>query len=367
LGLLALLSIHVADSRAWNLDGLFYAACLAEAERSSEPASDQVYAELDRVAPVAARNALEASSAYRRRLKNDAAFFELQLPFYRAKPLYVASAKLARAFGASVLAAPYWVSTTSYALIGLCVAIWAIQLGAWLPLALTGALLLMASPQMRDAGALATPDMSCALWLLLGLMLSRKHFALPSTCFVLAILTRPDAVVFAIAFLSVQLLRTGYRTSTLAMLVILPIVAFATSTITHAYGWAVVMRHTFVKALADRADLELPFGIRDYFRALSRGLRGHGTLHVASFLPFFAPALLSVTVWGKQAAQRSWRHEALDLAAVWLGMAAHVLVFPMLADRFFVPAYVATVPLSLALLARRHEWASNAKLASRHV
>lgn len=362
LAILVLLTLHVARSPAWNLDGVFYSVRIAQADLPIARAHALIYEEIDQIAPASEARALKAGSSYRKRMRTDVDLFELQLPFYDVKPLYVWAGRLLHILKVSALEAPYAVSSLCYLLIGLCVPIWAVLLEVSLGVSLLGSLALMASIPVRDVCELATPDALCALCLVLALMFARRLPWAMLACLALSILARPDSVVFAVSVVGVRLaFVSASRGPLLAALITLPIFALATSRLAHGYGWSTVMRHTFIKALSDAEQLEAPFGARDYARALWKGIRGHATLHIANFLPFLAPAVVSVYAWGRAQRVDPWRESALELMAIWLGALLHFMIFPVLGDRFFLPAYLATVPLALSLLSHRYAFARSGR------
>src|SRR5690348_1269638 len=100
LGALLYLYIQVNEQPAWNLDGVFYAACAATHDGMT-PAGihAQTYAEIEAVAPAASRTQLESSTGYRKRLRAQPELFQLQLRLYTGKPLYIWAIRAAHALG----------------------------------------------------------------------------------------------------------------------------------------------------------------------------------------------------------------------------------------------------------------------------
>lgn len=71
----------------------------------------------------------------------------------------------------------------------------------------------------------------------------------------------------------------------------------------------------------------------------------------ANLLPYLALSGLTAWLWRRRKLGEPQRRALFALGAVWIGSALHFLALPILADRFFAPAYVLTLAVSCAVLA----------------
>lgn len=363
---------QVDSQRAWNLDGLFYSALMHPGGAPAAVVHQRVYAEIEAHVPSDAAAALTQASDYRQRLHDSVELFDFQLPFYAGKPLYVWFGKVFTTFGVASIVAPYKVSALGYAALGLLLPWLAIRAGARPLVAAALAAGCAWLPELRDLGSLATPDALATAFLVLGAALSLSGFRYALLPLTAAVLTRPDAAIFACGVvLAAGVSRPAHgklRAAMLASLLLLG-TAWAGVALTGAYPWPTVMRHTFMDRVLDAHDRALGFSMSDYIVALDRGLHGHMTDHPARFAPYLGVALLSLGWASRHDNASNLRPAVMLLCGAWLATAAHFLVLPLLADRFFASAYVCTLGLSCALLfpARRSADQPSAEAASAEV
>jgi hypothetical protein len=352
--LIAWLAWHAAANPSWNLDGIFYSALLRQNAASATDVHREIYAAITTEVPTAARQALLSGSEYRQALRDQADVFSLQLPFYTSKPLYVWAGQLARLLGASALYAPYAVSAACFLMIGLYLPRFAIASGSSPTFAFPAAALTMLSPQIRELGALASPDALAALLIVLAASLAYRGVRWMALPLVAAALTRPDCAFLGLGILvacwtSAQ--SKGHTRDLVGAAVVICVVATLVPYLMHSYTWSTVMRHTFAHRVVAPADIGGTLAWRDYLSALRNGLHGQMTAQSARFLPFLLLAVVGVAAYWKSRFNISRRTAAHVLAACWIATAVRFLAFPLLADRFFAPTYLCSTALVCALLA----------------
>jgi hypothetical protein len=345
--------VDVAANPEWNLDGLFYSALMQVPRGALREQHARIYADVESQLSKRDRDALVRSSRYRRALSSSAELFALQLPFYTSKPLYVWIGRALCAAGVSPLAAPHVISAAAFVLIAMLLPVLSIRAGAPRAPVLAYASLVIWLPQLRELGALATPDALATALLTAAAVMACSNARRAVPFLAAAVLARPDAAILAIGLLGGVGLHTqdrARRRELLATAVLMALLPAGVAWASGGYGWQTVMRHTFIDRITSEAALRSGFGVHDYIVALGRGLRGHMAGHPARVLPYAAIAVISGVVY-----QRSGRHEAKCalalLAGIWTTSIVRFLIVPILADRFLAPAYVITLALAPALLA----------------
>lgn len=340
LGLVS--AVWTSLDREWNFDCVGYAAAArALLGESGDALHANVYADLARAAPSKARRDIAEGSAYRKTLSRDSEAFLSQVPLYRNKPLYLSLLALLTAAGANGIDGGFWISSMAFgALASLLVHVLSSVTSA--PRSWLITIALIALPPIREAGRIATPDALCALFgfaaarcIILGS--SEKAAAL----LLLAVLARPDMVLFVFAVLAWLAKSQPARRHRSVVWAAISALA-AGSAMTLGYPWRAVFVHTFVKRLTSPDDFALAHvTVGEYFGSLLRGLRGDFVLHPSVCWLF----LLVSALGGARARDRERLSFALAHVLVWASFAAHVALFPMVADRFFLSHY-----LSIALL-----------------
>ena len=338
---------------AWNLDVVFYAgASHAQTERDPETVHRTVYAELGKAAPARQHRALTESSGYRRRVTRSSTAFAGQLPFYSAKPLYVSAITLERTlFGTSGVRSAFHVSKAGYVLLLLGVAAMSRAFVATPVAVLLAAAFGLGIPIVETA-QLASPDMLCTalvVWTYVAFL--RGSVWGGSLVGTLAVLTRPDAVVFLLVGVLVSFLVARppkHRVGLLTAAGLFGAAAVLPSRLEGAYGWTMVMRQTFFGATTHLERLRQPLSWQDYVVALQRGLGGHMSLDHGGYWPYLAATVLGALLGVLLGAPRRELRAALRASSLcWIAAGLHVLAFPLIADRVLLPAYA----MSLAVVA----------------
>ena len=345
---------HVCTHPEWNLDGLFYSALALPSSGDSVSVHNEIYSRLEQEVPQPQAKALTDGSGYREHLHERPSAFVAQLPFYSSKPLYVWTVRALIACEVGALRAPYVASALAFLALALVLPWFARRAGATAPAALAFSAVAIASPPFRELGALATPDAASTVLFTLGAAISLSSIAavIPLS---LGVLARPDVAILAWGVLVARWMADPtWRSAFVATLMAGAIGAAAVLVVsaTDAYGWSVIMQHTFL-SLKNHGHEVPTLNIQEYLRCLGKGLKGHMTNGLPYTAPFLALAVLGARRAWRRREQGTERRRLALLGALWLASSARFLAFPLLADRFFAPAYVASVALGAACLCPR--------------
>lgn len=286
------------------------------------------------------------------------AHFSQQLPFYRVKPFYLAAVRLLHAAGAGLTEATWLISALSFALLGGLLACWRPEKASWhVWLLSVVTLCLLGREAMMWLAALSTPDAFCLLWTMLAFLLwqqkrSAAGFAIPA---LLAILSRPDAVILMLALLgyfSLFAAKTARLKPPIAagIAVVCLAVYAVNNALAGTYDWPTMFYYNFINRAPDIGEIKVQLSLRDYVEALLKGLQGGGLQ--LTRIPFFAGlSLAAVYAGGKQAP----RHWLWLLAIVWGTLAARFLLFPSYEDRFYYAYYLLMLMACLEIAATRQK------------
>src|SRR5690606_3724878 len=315
------------------------------------------YQDAKAAAPPRDYNALVASSNYRKRVAKYAPIFAAQLPMYSNKPLYAALVTACVAAGVNSIAAPFYVSATTYGVLAALLA-WLLvsQVGRRAGWAMAVALALL--PPLLELGRLATPDAACAVFSLWGswLLFRGERTGAAVILLILATLTRPDHVFFN-AGLAVWLAYTQPQRRRSALLLAgLSVLAMLFGTrITGALSWSALFNHGFIRVMTSAQEMAAAtVSLEQYWVALGRGLRADVVLHPSICTAFICCTagswFILRTLRGEPGAEAR-RANLLLQGVCWTTLLVQFLTFPILADRFFAARYLLVVVLSLTLLA----------------
>jgi len=348
--LIAFAAYSIVKAPAYNWDLIPYVgAVLSPDANSVQQLHDDTYRVVQHSIPAAQFDVL-TSGAHSKVVFQDPQSFVQQLPFYKIRPAYVGVLRTLYRLGINPVRATVLVSLLSY--LGICVLLW-----KWLSRLLSGPLLFVAATcialtqPLVEVASLSSPDALSTAVLLFAiyLLVERDRWLSAATLLYLSLFVRSDnlfTVLLVAAF-------TAWRWRNApaprrAVPAAFACVALATVFVSHHvagnYGWAITIEHSFVKLLDYPALTHVH---------LSPALLGRMYLQgLASIRYSGAPvfALLLVLAVG---AHRRLRDDAqttlrLAMAALMLGgIVLHVLVFPIVSDRFFVAHYLAIGVLSI--------------------
>jgi hypothetical protein len=346
-------------SPLWNFDSIGYAGLARHwLGQPDQEVHDGVYRDLERAAPSKLSKDIAAVSEYRRSLASDPVLFAGQLPFYANKPLYVLLIIGVSKSGIDTLRAGFLVSAAAYALLGVTVILWCTATLGWRGGWIFAACLVL-SPLVRELGQIATPDALSTALMVAGLysVVAGQVWKWSAFLWLLSILCRPDQLFLVIALLTWSRSSFPNRRSVTLIVMSAIVAAVISARLTGAYSWSQVFVHTFVRRLTTVEDLKSSsLGMTEYFVAVRRGIEGEFVSHPSVILLFAAASVacrLAATLL-----RTPRQTQLLQLqTALWIGIAIHFVMFPMLADRFFVGQYlgIAITSASVAWLGRTGE------------
>jgi hypothetical protein len=330
----------LAGSRpAWNFDGIGYAGSACRLLGYSDgKAHEKVFEELRRIAPARSLETMVAGSGYRKAIADDANAFGAQLRFYSDKPLYVALIAGAIALGANGVRAAFSISAIAYGLLA-CIVLLTLARSRSPARSCAFGLAVLLSPPFVETAALATPDMLSAL-VAFSALVSLSVYHRPRLGIALlsaSLLVRPDNILLCIAALGWLSTRRYGRTFLLPGALSMAAAFVAVVLVTRPYSWNVIATHTFVAPMPGPAGMSGVMTPALYFHTIGKALGGGFVLH-----PSVAPLFIALSIFGWMASAGAVRDRDEPwslLIGVWAAALVHFLVFPMLADRFFVAHY----------------------------
>jgi len=218
LALAALISVTYATALAqrplYNWDLVPYVAvALIDAGEPSDGVREKTYAIVKQSVPPEAFEFLSGGSEYKKppynlgpdyryTVAHDSKIFADQLPFYTVKPVYPALIALLYKAGVNPVTASIAISAAAYAAICLLLYIWISRwLNATISLLITA--LISLNPFLTMLAPLSTPDSLSVFALLLGtfFLIETGFLMAGAIIFVLAILIRPENIIYAFIFL----------------------------------------------------------------------------------------------------------------------------------------------------------------------
>ena len=143
---------------------------------------------------------VDSTNAYRRQALRDPDFFHRELSFYSVKPLFIATVYGLHRLGFSLPRATVLPSLISFVLIGVLLLAWTRRFVPE-PYAAALSLSILLAPFILQSAAGSTPDLLNALLLLTGsyCLIEGRFRAAGMALLALAVLVRPDALLFVIA------------------------------------------------------------------------------------------------------------------------------------------------------------------------
>lgn len=136
-------------------------------------------------------------SKYRTKIFNSSEELEKELMFYSVKPFYIGAVSFFYFMGISIAQATVLPSCIGFFLLSFILFNWLKKYAGNL-LAFLLSFLFVLSPFMREAAMISTPDMLCSSMLITGfyffVILDKSKLSL--VFFILAILSRPDVIIF---------------------------------------------------------------------------------------------------------------------------------------------------------------------------
>lgn len=339
---LLLITALAAFKPNYNWDCLPYMAIVLETNKTLSPEElhREVYNQAKQHIPAEQYNLLVANKPYRIAMQHNAMAFYQQLPFYRIKPLYIALCALFYKLGVNIAFATVIPSLLAFFGIGVVLFFLLKNVVSQNQSMAITYCLLLAMP-FTGIGRESSPDaISCFLMLLGCYWFFKKkcwHYIAPA--FALAVLARPDNIIFVMLF-GVCLLVKKYWSVTDAVIVIASglLAYFVPQLFFEGYNWKTLFYHSFIKHLTYPKDAIISLTITDYIFAV---LRNAFREFNSSFIPLLLIFIISI-----------WNYRKIitkDLTILWLSIGATIIVryllFPVFTGRFMAPYYLIAILL----------------------
>jgi hypothetical protein len=250
--------------------------------------------------------------------------FVQQLGFYRVKPAYIAIGYALWRAGLPILVSLRLISAFCFFIVGLA-------LLAWSHDALLSAILLL-TPPVLNLGRMVTADPLSTTIIFLGLFaLASKRDLLGAGILAASVLVRVDNLVLVIIVLTWMVWRRRIRFSVGVVSGMLAVVVTVLiNSITHYYGWRVLIQHTFVRPETEPVSHPVLVSFTGYLHALM-------ALRVIPYTFMTIWLLVAAAVWKRLPSGSSFRDL---LPPVGICVLLRIAIFPDLDDRFFVWAYL---------------------------
>jgi hypothetical protein len=340
---------YFAARPAYNWDMVAYVAvALIDQGEPVDRVHDETYAIVENAVPSATYADLTASSEYRRIVAGDAARFVEQLPFYSVKPVYPWLMSLLHRAGIGLVAASVALSAAAYA--GICLLLYAWIARRMRPLAAVPlAALLALCPYVTPLAHLSTPDglsvlvlLSAVFCVIEGCWSMAALALLP-----LAVLVRPENIVYAIILLAYATAARILRPLPTALAALAAVAAYIVTTRWSGnYGWTTLFYFTYVDQTIDLARFASPLGLDDYARIYVQQLDKEIFL-ASEGLPLFLLVGFGafLLAWRRADWRRDRPLHLILLGAVFIAL--RTVAFPGEAHRALVAAYLM---LTMALI-----------------
>lgn len=236
----------------YNFDMLPYIALVVKMENKDIPTIHRATYQSVRenVPPEIYQRLTDSVNPYRKKMKENAAYFFGQLPFYMIKPFYTALIYLFYKAGSSLPHATVLPSIIAYLLTSLLLLYWLEKYLSLAPAVILGLLILFSSPFLAVA-RMSTPDGLSAL-----LLFSAVYFILekpaPLPLFLLlaaSLFARLDNVIACFGLLTLSLFAEGNRKISLrlyfSITIALALCYFLITLSTRSFGWSPFFYNSF--------------------------------------------------------------------------------------------------------------------------
>ncbi|MFI5253665.1 MAG: hypothetical protein ACHQQQ_14685 [Bacteroidota bacterium] len=185
----------------WDLLG-YVGTTLSIEEHNAEILHQKTYTYVKNSIPEQNYASLIANdNSYRTLTATDPKFFAEQLHYYTIRPLYIAMLFILYKMGMNIVQATLAISIISCALVCTLVRIWLLKYTVGIANLVSCSLLVMVSG-ILEAARLSTPDALSAVFILAGtyLFIEKRKFLPAWICFLLSTATRVDNVIFIIIY-----------------------------------------------------------------------------------------------------------------------------------------------------------------------
>ena len=352
-GLFLLKSIFSPEPR-YNWDALPYMAAVLKMDGVENPGQRflQTYENAEKHIPSDKFfEMVNANHPYRHAMHVDSKGFAEQMPIYMVKPLYVFVSFLSYKWGANLFTATLIPSILSYYLVGLLFFFFIrVKLGNIWALVLTFLIAFLPSSQM--VSAISSPDAMSTMLMIAGMMIlfKRQNSIWASIIFALALLTRPDNVMFVFILYALLLIKSILEKQLIRQrlieLTLFLAAFFITTYISGNPGWKASFIHTFGGKQIYFISQARPFTWDIYFYTMDQLYRSFSNKILVYFL--FA-SLFVFWDYGKSVNPFLFRFDFRQIVFITLGMTYLIrfLLFPDIHDRFYYVFFLILILVSI--------------------
>ena len=333
---------------SYNWDMLAYMAVATSYENDNViEVHDKVYQlAKEQLPPEKYRQLIDSTNKYKTSIANNAAEFNLQMPFYVVKPLYTGIVYLFHKAGFTLIKSTVLPSIVAYFFIGLLLIYW---LKKYLPFyaALLLCLLIMLLPPILQVANLSTPDCLSAFLILWAIyfVVEKNRIAVPFILLLVSILARLDNVILCVLLFPILTL-TGKLDKKISMqkhflfLAIAVACYLIVSYSSISYGWNALYYPSFSKHLNAEHDIHQSFSMGSYFKlALTQIMVGLFYSYLSIFILLIALFCINISPTNKK---KLGIDQVLLLLFLFIIMLKFIL-HPAVADRFYIAYYLVVI------------------------
>ena len=294
---------------------------------------------------------IDSTDRYRDAAFKDPDFLSAQYPFYRLKPLYIATVYIAWKAGVPVAHATVLPSVIAFLATGMLLLLWSKR---YLPEPYATLIGLAASlsPFMLQLGRSSTPDLLCGSLQFAGafLVVERRRTMPAALALTLAVLVRADALLFVLA-IAVYMVRMRWLSwQQLLLFAAGPVIA---ATAVMVPVWHIAGEVMFIRTAAERmGDHASFFSPIAYASGIALGM---SRISFSSIGIVIGAAVLTIYLRGRLGRER--RSDAMWQLVLFMlaHMAVRFVFHPIIEDRFLIGNYLL---IGIALVVSIHEYAS---------
>jgi hypothetical protein len=289
---------------------------------------------------------IDSSNNYRKKIKENAVDFYNEFPFYVVKPLYTGTIYLFYKSGFSLLKATIIPSIIAYILIGILLFIW---LKTYLPssFAIAPGLLIMLSAPLLNILRSSSPDCLAAFLQLASLyyIIERKSLITGFIFLLSSAFARVDNIIPCFFILSLLAFTNKWKEKIplkkyLIMVLILIGSCLLITANASKYGWSLLYYPSFAQRLNIYHDSTTGFPIKNYLILFYSHITS--SFFFSDFILFMLLAsLIFIDKFPFQFRRASF--EQMLLLVIILTIGVHILLQPLIDDRFFIAYYLCII------------------------
>ena len=330
-----------------NWDVLPYMATILKLEgnKSIDEIHKTVFQEAEKHIPETQyQKLINPENPYRKTIFENPEHLEEQLPFYQIKPLYVLSTFLSYKIGWNLAYATTFPSLIAYLLISWILFQWLSQI-MQKHYALIISLLIIFIPPLNKLSRYASPDGLSNLFLLVSIyfyLVKNSSLWKVNLFLVLAVLTRSDNIIFALAFntliyLNELLHKKGQHTSFWLSAIGLSLCYLIPQLYFKPPSWGALFYHTFIRPTGTPVTQPSTLLFADYLAVLTEYLPKiiwNPFLYALTIFSILNVPKTIQNIWGKLE-----KEQIIFLAIVGTSV-VKFLLFPVLWDRMYLSFFL---------------------------